>query len=672
MGHSSSYVGNSKTKGSEYGDEFVYFVEQFDDIRVLKYRLKDFESLSLQHKKYIYYLSQAAIAGRDILWDQNFRYNILLRKTLEGIVRAHNGLHDNSEYQVFLLYVKKVFFANGIHHHYSSDKFQPGFSQVFFEKIVRETPRELLPLKDGESVDGLISGLVPVIFDENLFPRKVERKEGKDIIVESATNFYEGVTQKEVESFYSEFTDHKDQRPVAVGLNSRVIKADGDIREEVYRSGGKYGEAIDVIIYWLQKASETAENDIQKNELALLIDYYRTGNLKKWDDYNIKWAMNTGSLVDYINGFIEVYDDPLGLKGTWESVVEYTDTEATRRTMIISENAQWFEDHSPVQAEYKKEKVKGIAARVINVAMLGGDCYPASPLGINLPNSNWIRKEVGSKSVRLGNITEAIETASLGNGFIEEFAADGEEIKRVRKYEAIADALHTDLHECVGHASGRLDPGTNPNALKNYASALEEARADLFALYYIYDDKLSDLGLVTDKDVGRVSYDTYIRNGLLTQIVRIKPGKNIEEAHMRNRSAIAHWVYERGKTGNVIEKYTADGKTFVRINDYGKLRELFGLMLKEVQRIKSEGDYGAGKDLIENYGVKVDPVLHREILERYAKLKLAPYTGFINPCLKPEFNRSGEITDIRVIYADDFLGQMMYYGEHYSYLPAGK
>ncbi len=671
MGHGFSYKAGVKKTGTETGNGFNFFVEQFDDIRVLRYRLDGFDSLSLKQKKFVYYLSMASLAGRDILWDQNFRYNLLIRKTLEGMLRSHKEYRGSEEYNSFLLYAKKVFFANGIHHHYSSDKFQPGFSQSFFERLVMDTPRESLPLKDSEPVDSLISVLVPVIFDDNLFPRKVERTEGRDIIVESATNFYEGVTQKDVESFYAEFIDHKDQRPVAIGLNSRVIKAEGDIREEVYRSGGKYGEAIDVIIYWLQEALKEAENDTQRNELALLIDFYRTGDLKKWDDYNIKWAGNTGSLVDYINGFIEVYDDPLGLKGTWESVVEYTDTEATRRAMIISENAQWFEDHSPVHPEYKKEKVKGIAARVINVAMLGGDCYPASPLGINLPNSNWIRKEVGSKSVRLGNITDAIETASLCNGFLEEFASGKEEIKRVKKYEAIADALHTDLHECVGHASGRLAPETNPNALKNYASALEEARADLFALYYIYDDKLSDLGLVTDKDVVRVSYDTYIRNGLLTQIVRIKPGKNIEEAHMRNRSAIAHWVYEMGKEENVVEKYTASGRTFVRINNYGKLRELFGLMLREVQRIKSEGDYDAGKELIENYGVKVDPVLHREILERYAKLKLAPYTGFINPWLKPEFDRSGEITDVKVIYADDFLDQMMYYGEHYSYLSAG-
>ncbi len=660
---------NSKQNGADViADDFSYFVEQFDDIRVLKYKLPDFDSLSLQQKRYIFCLSQAALAGRDILWDQNFRYNLLIRKTIEGILSSYSGEKESDEYKAFLLYAKKVFFANGIHHHYSSDKFTPGFSQVFFETLVKGSQTDKLPMNAGQ----LIKTLAPVIFDDKLFARKVEQRAGADMVMESASNFYEGVTQKEVENFYSAKVVPNDSQPVSLGLNSKVVKVNGKVTEEVYKSDGKYGNAIDSIILWLDKAIAYAETDQQKKELNLLIEYYKTGDLKKWDEYNVVWAQNTKPVVDYINGFIENYEDPLGMKATWEAIVNYTDIEATKRTTIITANAQWFEDNSPIQQEYKKEKVTGVAAKVINIAMLGGDCYPASPLGINLPNADWIRKEIGSKSVTLANITQAIDIASQGNGFLEEFAADEAEIERKKKYGTIADALHTDLHECVGHASGKLAEGTDPNALKNYASPLEEARADLFALYFMMDNKMTELGLFPDMEAGKEAYDSYIRNGLLTQIVRIKPGKDIEQAHMRNRSAISHWVYEKGKADNAIEMLSRNGMTYVKINDYQKVRQLFGELLREIQRIKSEGDLEAGKKIIEDYGVKIDPNLHTEILERYAKLNLAPYTGFVNPVLVPVYDGNGEITDVKVEYTDDYLLQMLNYGEKYSYLPLEK
>jgi dipeptidyl-peptidase-3 len=652
---------------SSPGDEFNYFVDQFEDMRVLRYRLPDFDSLSLQQKKLIYYLSEAALSGRDILWDQNFRYNLVIRKTIEAAINNYKGDKELPEYKAFIVYAKRVFFANGIHHHYSNDKFKPGFSEAFFTNLVKNCDPGTLPLKKGETTEDLNKLLIPLIFNENLYPRKIEQKAGSDMVAESAVNFYEGVTQKEVERFYSGKISPEDPRPVSAGLNSKVLMKDGRIVEEVYRSGGMYGKTIDKIIHWLQKSGEVAETESQKKELDMLIMYYRTGNLKTWDDYNVLWAGNSETTVDYINGFIETYNDPLGMKATWEAIVDYTDFDATKRTKIITENSQWFEDNSPVQPEYKKEKVTGVVARVINIAMLGGDCYPVSPLGINLPNANWIRKEVGSKSVTLANITGAYDAASQGNGFLEEFAADQEEIKRNKKYGSIADDIHTDLHECIGHASGKLAPGTDPNALKNYASPLEEARADLFALYFIMDKKMLDLGLLPDEDAAKAEYDSYIRNGILTQMVRIKPGKDIEQAHMRCRATIARWAFEAGKSENVINMFVSDGKTYVKINNYTRLRELFGSLLKEIQRIKSEGDYQAGKDLIEKYGVKLDAGLHNEILSRYEKLHLAPYTGFVNPLLRPVTDVSGQITDIKVEYTDDFLGQMLYYGKRYSY-----
>jgi len=659
---------NSKKASEKENDNFNYFVDQFEDMRVLRYRLPGFESLSLQQKQLIYYLSEAALSGRDIFWSQNFRYNLVIRKTIEGIISGYQGDKELEEYKSFLTYAKRVFFANGIHHHYSADKFKPGFTRAFFDSLVKGTDKELLPLTASETPDDLLKVISPVIFDEELYSRKIEQKEGADIIASSAVNFYEGLTQKEVEAFYAGKTDPKDPRPVSVGLNSRLVKSYGKVFEEVYRSGGLYGTAIDKIIFWLEKAGEVAENDIQKREIGLLIEYYKTGDLKTWDDYNVAWANNNISAVDYINGFIETYEDPMGMKATWEAIVDYKDPEASKRTELITANAQWFEDNSPIQQIYKKEKVTGVAARVINIAMLGGDCYPVSPLGINLPNADWIRKEVGSKSVTLANITDAIDMASKGSGFLDEFAASKEEIERSDKYGSIAGALHTDLHECVGHASGKLADGTDPNALKNYSSPLEEARADLFALYFMMDKKITELKLLPSPEAALAEYDSYIRNGMMTQLVRIKPGKDIEQAHMRGRSMISHWAFEKGKQENVIELFTRDGKTFVKINDYKKLQALFGELLKEIQRIKSEGDFEAGKSLIETYGVKVDSILHTELLERYAKLNLAPYTGFINPMLIPQYNEKGEITDVKVEYQTDYVSQMMYYGKNYSFI----
>jgi dipeptidyl-peptidase III len=667
---STSSCRNSKTPEVKSEESFKYFVDQFDDMRVLKFKLPEFDQLTLRQKKLIYYLSEAALSGRDILWDQNFKYNLKVRKTLEAILGTYSGDKESPDYKAFVVYAKRVFFANGIHHHYSNDKLIPGFPASYFAELINGSDKALLPLSNGETVDKLITFLTPVLFDPKLYAKKIDQKAGVDMVTSSATNLYEGVTQKEVEAYYSKKIDPKDPHPVSIGLNSRVVKQGGKIMEEVYKSGGLYGPAIDRIIYWLGRADSVAETEVQKKEINLLIDYYRTGDLKTWDEYNVVWAKDTDPAVDYNNGFIETYGDPMGMKATWESIVDYKDMEATKRTDIISANAQWFEDHSPVQPGYRKEKVTGIAAKVINIAMLGGDCYPASPLGINLPNADWIRKEVGSKSVSLANITSAYDEAAKGNGFLEEFAASKEEIERAKKYGSIADALQTDLHECIGHASGKLRTGTDPGSLKNYASALEEARADLFALYFMMDNKILELGLLPDADATKAEYDNFIRNGLMTQLVRIKPGMEIEEAHMRDRAAIAHWVYEKGKADNVIEMFQKDGKSYVKINDYKKLQTLFGELLKEIQRVKSEGDYEAGKNIIENYGVKVDAALHEQLLARYAKLNLAPYTGFVNPVLIPVTDSKGEISDVKVEYTNDYLGQMMEYGKKFSFLPA--
>jgi dipeptidyl-peptidase-3 len=663
-----SFMKNNIHSAALINNDFDYFVDQFEDIRVLRYNLPGFESLTPKQKELIYYLSQAALSGRDILWDQNFRFNMKIRKTIEAILDHYSGDKTSEEYKAFLVYAKRVFFANGIHHHYSNDKFRPGFSAKYFGNLIKGTDKHKLPLENEQTVDKLISLLSPVIFDENIYGRKVEQRSGADMVSDSSINFYHDINQKEVERFYAIKADSTDPKPVSLGLNSKVTKKNGKVVEEVYRSGGLYGKAIDQIILWLKKAIAVSESDLQKKELGILIEYYKTGDLRKWDEYNVAWVRNNSPDVDYNNGFIETYSDPLGMKATWEAIVNYTDIGGTKRISAITANAQWFEDNSPVPDRYKKEQVTGVAARVINIAMLGGDCYPVSPLGINLPNANWIRKDIGSKSVRLSNIADAYDITSMGNGFLEEFAADEAEVDRTKKYGHLADALHTDLHECVGHASGKLAEGTDPTALKNYSSALEEARADLFALYFMPDQKIFELGLLPNEEAAKASYDAYLRNGMLTQMVRIKPGKNIEEAHMRNRAAISQWVYEKGRKENVVELFKKDGKSFIKINDYLKLRNLFGELLREVQRIKSEGDYEEGRRIIENFGVKVDPVLHSEILERYKNLNLAPYTGFVNPDLIPVYDPDGRIKDVKVEYVDDFLGQMLDYGSKYSFL----
>ena len=648
--------------------EFRYFVEKFEDIQILKYQVPDFDLLTLRQKKLVFYLSEAALSGRDILWDQNFKYNLKIRKTLEAIITSFKGDRETADFKSFITYSKRVFFANGIHHHYSNDKIIPGFPENYLSELVLGSDPAKLPVGKVESPDNLIEFLKPVLFNPFVFSRKIESKHGADIISESATNLYDGVTQKEAEQFYAGKTDPNDPHPVSLGLNSKLIKRNGKLIEEIYRSGGLYGKAINRIIWWLEKAGSVTDSEMQKNGIRLLIEYYRSGDLKKWDEYNVVWAKDTESDVDYNNGFIESYGDPLGMKATWESIVNYKDPEASRRTELITSDAQWFEDHSTIDQKYKKENVRGIAAKVINIVMLGGDCYPAAPLGINLPNADWIRKEVGSKSVTLANIAKAYDEVSKSTGFLDEFAADQDEAERARKFSSLAGLLHTDLHECVGHGSGKLAEGTDPNSLKNYASTLEESRADLFALYFIMDKKMLELNLLSDTEAARAEYDSFIRNGILTQLVRIKPGKDVEEAHMRDRAMISHWVYEMGKAKNVIEIFKKDGKTFVRINDYLKLQELFGRLLKEVQRIKSEGDYEAGRKLVETFGVKVDPHLHNELLDRYEKLDLAPYSGFVNPKLLPDKDKNGDIIDVRVEYTDDYLAQMMEYGMAYSFL----
>ncbi|MFN2379210.1 MAG: dihydrofolate reductase [Bacteroidales bacterium] len=648
-------------------DDFVYLADKFADLQVLKFKLPAFDELTLQQKEFIYYLSEAALSGRDIMWDQNFKYNLKIRRTIEAVIESYRGDRGSEEFGRFMIWAKRVFFSNGIHHHYSNDKFNPGFDAEYFAELVNGSDSGLLPDSYADATE-LLDELTPVIFDPDLYARKIVFTDGADVVAESSVNFYEGVTQAEVEAYYSALTDPDDPTPVSVGLNSRLVKKDGEIVEQVYHSGSLYGEAIDRIIYWLEKAAEVAETELQKEEIGVLIDYYRTGSLETWDSYNVIWAGNNEPVVDYVNGFIEVYNDPLGMKATWEAVVNYKDIEATRRTKIISENAQWFEDRSPIDPQYRKEEVKGVEGKVINVAMLGGDCYPTSPIGINLPNADWIRKDVGSKSVTLANITHAGEMASQGSGFLEEFAASEEEIARARKYGPAAGNLHTDFHEILGHGSGKLAEGTDPNALKNYSSPLEEMRADLFALYYMPDHQVIELGLLDSPDAAKATYDSYMRNGLMTQLVRISKGKDIEQAHMRCRAAITARVYEAGQEENVVEMFSREGKTYVRINDYDRLRELFGDLLRELQRIKSEGDFEAGKRMIEDYGIKIDPVLHEELLERYEKLDLAPYSGYMNPELVAVTDDAGNIIDVEVKYIDDFTGQMMKYGREYSFL----
>lgn len=650
--------------------EFSYIVDQFSDLQILRYQVPGFENLSLRQKQLLYHLSEAALMGRDILFDQNGRYNLVIRRTLEAVYQYGTVDQSSADYQAFEVYLKRVWFANGIHHHYGEDKFIPGFSEAFFDAAVRSVDVSLLPLKAGETVDTLLARLKPVIFDPSVMPKRTVQSGDTDWIQASANNYYgEDVTQAEVEAFYGKMKAEGDSRcPLSYGLNSRLEKENGQLVERVWKVGGLYSEAIERIVTELEKAAAFAENEKQRQIITTLIDYYRTGDLRTFDAYSILWVEDTDSQVDFVNGFIETYGDALGLKASWESTVNFRNEEATRRTQIISENAQWFEDHSPVDQRFKKERVKGVSAKVITVTMLGGDCYPSTPIGINLPNADWIRRDHGSKSVTIENIMEAYDKASQGSGFSDEFVWSDEERNRIKTYGFLTDMLHTDLHECLGHGSGQLLPGTDPDALKAYASTLEEARADLFGLYYLADPKMQELGLVPDGEAFKAEYYKYMMNGLLTQLVRIEEGKDVEEAHMRNRQLIARWVFEQGAADKVVELKKREGKTFVVINDYQQLRALFGKLLAEVQRIKSEGDYEAGRSLVENYGVKIDPVLHHEIRERYVRLHLSPYKGFVNPVMREVKDNSGHVTDITLDYTEGYAEQMLRYSRDYSYL----
>lgn len=653
-------------------DDFKYLLEQFADLKIIRYQVPGFDELSLNQKELVYYLSQAALAGRDIIFDQNYKYNLAIRRTLDNIVENYEGDRSTQDFDNFMIYTKRVWFSNGIHHHYSKDKFIPEFSEDYFRNLVKNTTKGQFPLRDGQTLDAFLDEIVPVIFNPTIAPKGINQEAGKDLVTNSAVNFYDGVTEAEVIQFYEDLKKNTKQQGgdtlISWGLNSKLIKKDGIIKEIVYKKDGLYTEAIEQIVFWLEKAANVAENDTQKEVIKSLIKYYETGNLTDWDDYNILWVKDLDSRVDFVNGFIEDYGDPLGRKATWESVVNIKDLEATKRADLISANAQWFEDHSPVNPLFRKKEVKGVSAKVITAVQLGGDCYPSTPIGINLPNAAWIRKEHGSKSVTLENITYAYDQASLGNGMLEEFCASEQEIEWAKKYGALAGNLHTDLHECLGHGSGQLLDGVKGDELKNYSSALEEARADLFALYYIADPKMIEIGLYDKEEVYKTEYNSYIRNGLMTQLTRIEPGKNIEQAHMRNRQLIARWCYENGKAENVISIVVRNNKTYTVINDYKALRDLFGKLLAEVQRIKSEGDYEAGKNLVETYGVKVDQNLHAEVLERFRKLNIAPYGGFINPVLTPE-TKDGKIIDIKISYPDDYTGQMIDYGKNHSFLP---
>ncbi|QZT38883.1 dipeptidyl peptidase 3 [Halosquirtibacter xylanolyticus] len=642
-------------------DSFQYYIEKFGDTKILRYKLENFSDLSLKQKEYIYYLSEAALCGRDILWDQNGSENLLLRRTMESILTQKDRLDVSEDlWDRFTTFLKRVWFANGIHHHYSMDKFAVPFDKSEWEQLGSAVLSHLT-IEETEKLDKLL-------FDKNYKAKRVSLDTTTDLLSSSANNYYQGVTQVEADKFYEDVAANELEPQPSRGLNTQLIKDDrGNIKERLWHQDGMYGTAIAQITYWLEKAMTVCENSQQEECLALLIAYYKSGDLQTFDQFNIKWVKELSGEVDFINGFIEVYGDALGMKASWESVVQYTDHEASKRTKIISDNAQWFEDHSPTDPAHKKEEVKGVSAKVIHVAMLGGDCYPATPIGINLPNAEWIREAYGSKSVTIENITAAYDKASKGSGFLTEFAYHESEIANAEKYGYLGSNLHTDLHECLGHGSGKMLEGVPVDALKNYHSTLEEARADLFALYYIMDPKLIEVGLIPSLEVGKTEYDNYIRNGLLTQLVRVELGKDLEESHMRNRQLIAQWAYEYGKENHVIEKVVKEGKSFFTIRDYEKLRELFGLLLKEVQRIKSEGDYNAGKALVEQYAVKIDKELHKEVLDRYQKLEIPPYAGFLNPQLKPRYEND-QIIDIDIDYDEDYTSQMVRYSSEYSFL----
>jgi dipeptidyl-peptidase III len=659
----------NKEEVEKQGD-FKYQTEQFADLAVLRFKVAGFEELSPKQKEMLYYLQEAALSGRDIFWDQNYKNNLKIRKTLEAIVDSYSGDKDSDNFEKFMVYTKRVWFSSGIHHHYASDKILPEFSQEYFAELVHKSDSTKIPLADGETVNQLITNLTPVIFDPKIDGKKVNLDPNADLIKTSAVNFYDkGLTQKEIEDFYANMEKKEDPHPIWYGLNSKVVMEDGVIKEKVWKVGGMYSPAIEKVFYWLEKAAPLAETEIQKAALEKLIEFYKTGDLKTFNEYNILWVQDISSRIDVVNGFIEVYNDPLGHKGAYQSLVSIKDLEATKRINAIGSQAQWFEDNSPIMDEHKKKNVVGISAKVITVVTGAGDVSPSSPIGVNLPNANWIRQQHGSKSVSLGNISESYDKAS-SKGVLEEFCYTDEEIELSKKHSTLAGNLHTDLHEVIGHASGQINPGvgTPKQTLKNYASAIEEARSDLVALYYAIDPKLVEIGVMSTTDVGKAEYNSYIRNGLMLQLRRIVPGDNIEESHMRNRQAISKWVYKMGKKDNIIEKKMKNGKTYFVINDYQKLRELFGQLLRDIQKITSEGDFEAAKNFIENYGVKVDPDLHKEVLARYEKLNVAPYKGFINPKLVPTYE-DGKITDVKIEYPVDFTEQMMDYAKNHSFLP---
>ena len=652
---------SSNAMATNQNDNFNYVVDRFADIEVLRYKVPGFEQLSLQQKQLIYHLTEAAITGRDIIWDQNCKYNLELRSLLENIYLNYKGDRDNDDFKAFETYLKQVWFANGVHHHYSMDKFRPAFSQKFFKKQVEALPEAQQPQN--------IEVLTQLIFDPEFMPKRVNQAEGEDLIVTSACNLYDGVTQAEVEEYYAKLKSPNDTTPISYGLNTRLTKIDGVVTEQTYELGGLYSDAIQRIINHLFQASHFAENEHQKKVIMSLIEYYKSGNLRTFDEYSILWVNDTQSQVDFINGFIESYGDPLGMTGAWESIVNFKNIEASQRTEIISDNAQWFEDNSPIDPRFRKAEVKGVSAKVITAAILAGDAYPATPIGINLPNANWIRAQHGSKSVTIENITQAYDEASHGNGFNEEFVIDDYTRDLMNRYLFITDNLHTDLHECLGHGSGQLLPGVDPDALKAHGSTLEETRADLFALYYLADPKLVELGLLDNPDAYKAEYYKYILNGMMTQLMRIEPGKDVEEAHMRNRKLIAEWAYEMGKAENVIELVEINGKHFIKINDYDKLRDIFAQQLFEIQRIKSEGDYEAGRELVEKYAVKVDPNIHNEVLERYSHLNIAPYKGFVNPTYTlviEEKDDEAVVVDVKITHGEDYINQMLRYSRDYS------
>ena len=645
-----------------------YSDERFADIQLLRYQLNGFEQLSLSQKIFIYYLSKATLYGRDITFDQFGRYNLRIRKMLETVYTDLTISHDTSDFLALEEYLKRMWFSSGIYHHYGCEKFKPAFSEEYLRSVLRQVDERRLPLRSGETVDQLCDNLFPVIFNEQMLPKRVNQTDGEDLVQTSACHFYDGVTQQEAETFYARMKEDDGDNaaePPSYGLNSTLVKRDGVVSEEVWSANGRYANAIRHIIYWLEKAATVAENDHQRRVIRLLIDYYQTGDLRLFNDYCIEWVNEHEGRIDFVNGFIEVYGDPLGMKGSWEGIVEYKDLEATKRTQLISSNAQWFEDHSPVDSRFRKAKVKGVVANAICAAMLGGDEYPSTAIGINLPNADWIRAQHGSKSITISNITDAYNKAAHGSGFKEEFVIDAPTLSLMERYGDVCDDLHTDLHECLGHGSGQLLPGTDPDALKAYGNTIEEARADLFGLYYIAEPKLIELGLLPDVEAYKAQYYSYMMNGLITQLIRIQPGSQIEEAHMRNRALIAHWCYEQG---DVIQLVRREGKTFVRIRDYDALRQLIARLLAEVQRIKSEGDYEAARQLVERYAVRVDPVLHTEVLERYKRLNLAPYKGFINPQMLPVYDDRHEICDIQLNYGESYAHQMLRYSSEYATL----